>query len=55
MEGEKPVIADIDVVATVVGVGVPLLPTAVGVNTTGVVAGLLVYVYKVSCWTDWLA
>ena len=39
MEGERPaaVIAAINVVATVVGVGVgvPLLPTVVGVNTTG--------------------
>ena len=35
MVGERPVIADNDVAATVVGVGVPLLPTAVGVNTSG--------------------
>ena len=55
MEGERPVIIDINVVATSVGVGVPLLPTVVGVIITVFVVGLLVYVYKVSRWTDWLA
>ena len=38
LEGERPVIAD--EVATVVVVGVPLLLTAVGVNTGGFVVDL---------------
>ena len=34
-----------DVVVTVVGVGVPLLPTVVGVNTTGFVVDLRTSTY----------
>ena len=41
LEGERSVIAD--VVATVVRVGFLLLPTVVGVNTSGFVVDLPIY------------
>ena len=44
-----------DVVATVVGVGVPLLPTVTGVNTTGFVVDLHTSTYTFDLTLDTLA